>query len=557
MPLRAATPTMNGPVSKLARCAIYTRKSTDHNLDLAFNSLDAQREACEAYIKSQAHEGWRLIPGRYDDGAFSGASLDRPALQKLLVDVRADKIDIVLVYKVDRLTRSLADFAKLIELFDAHEVSFVAVTQQFNTTTSMGRLTLNVLLSFAQFEREVIGERVRDKIAASKRKGIWVGGPVPLGYAAVDKKILVVPAEAEAVRAIFGRYLELGSLRALAEDLDRRGIRSKPRRLLSGRSIGGGRIGVGALAYLLKNRFYICEVVYRGDVHRGEHEPILDRALFEAVQGKLAAQAVARRCRLRGSPAILTGRLFDNRGNRMSPTHANKCGARYRYYVSQAVLQKQPPAPGLVSRVPAAEIEALVVAALRNHLNASGAGHQLPDNDRDLVECHVERVTLTPNHIELRLRQIVETAQAHDTANNLSGPPIASVTTIAVPWTSPVPAAVKGIIHVPAHNTPIKAGRREALLIAIAKARKWIDDLAHGRAASFAVIARREGKVERHIRLLAPLAFVSPRIVSALLDGTAPADLTLTKLARALPYSWADQERRAGTSAPTDQRAEV
>src|SRR3989442_336334 len=198
---------MNGPVSKLARCAIYTRKSTEYNLELAFNSLDAQREACEAYIKSQAHEGWRLIPGRYDDGAFSGASLDRPALQQLLAEVRAGKIDIVLVYKVDRLTRSLADFAKLIELFDAHGVSFVSVTQSFNTSSSMGRLTLNVLLSFAQFERELIGERVRDKIAASKRKGLWVGGPVPLGYAAVDKKILVGPAQAAAGLPFRGRAL--------------------------------------------------------------------------------------------------------------------------------------------------------------------------------------------------------------------------------------------------------------------------------------------------------------------------------------------------------------
>ena len=308
---------------------------------------------------------------------------------------------------------------------------------------------------------------------------------------------------------------------------------------------------MGALAYLLKNRFYIGEVVYRGEVHGGEQAPIVDRALFAAVQAKLAARARARRCRLRGSPALLSGRLFDTRGNRMSPTHANKGGARYRYYVSQAVLQNKPPPPGLVGRVPAAEIEALVVAALRNHLSASGAGEGLPDNDRDLLERHLERVTLTPNHLELRLRQITEPAQAHDPANDgSSGPLIANVTTITVPWSSPVPAAVKGIIHVPAHNTPIKAGRREALLIAIAKARQWIDDLAHGRAASFAVIARREGKVERHIRLLAPLAFVSPRIVSALLDGTAPADLTLTKLARALPYCWAEQERRVGTSAP-------
>src|SRR6266516_1771686 len=379
---------MNDPVGKLARCAIYTRKSSEHNLDLVFTSLDAQHEACQAYIKSQAHEGWQAIPGRYDDGAFSGASLDRPAVQKLLADVRAGTIDIVLVYKVDRLTRSLADFAKLIELFDAHGVSFVSVTQSFNTSSSMGRLTLNVLLSFAQFERELIG------------------------------------------------------VRALAEDLDRRGIRSKPRRLSDGRAIGGGRFGVGALAHLLKNRFYIGEVVYRGEVHRGEHEPILDSALFAAVQGKLAAQAVARRCRLRGSPALLTGRIFDEGGNRMSPTHANKGGVRYRYYISQAVLQKKPHAPGSVSRVPAAELEALVVAALRKHLTTSGAGQQLPGNDRDLVERHLERVTLTANHVELRFRQIVEQAQeldAHDGASTSSEPAISTIKTIAVPWTGPVP----------------------------------------------------------------------------------------------------------------------
>jgi site-specific DNA recombinase len=536
---------MNAPVSKLARCAIYTRKSTEYNLELAFNSLDAQREACEAYIKSQAQEGWRLIPARYDDGAFSGASLERPALQQLLADVRAGNIDIVLVYKVDRLTRSLADFAKLIELFDAHGVSFVSVTQSFNTSSSMGRLTLNVLLSFAQFERELIGERVRDKIAASKRKGLWVGGPVPLGYAAVDKKIVVVPTEAEAVHMIFARYLELGSIRALADGLDRRGIRSKPRPLSNGRTIGGGRFGVGALAHLLQNRFYIGEVVYRGEVHRGEHDPILEPALFEAVQVKLAAQAVARRSRLRSSPALLSGRLFDERGNRMSPTHTNKGGARYRYYASQAVLQRKPQATGSIGRVPAGEIEALVLAALRNHLNASGSGEGLLDNNRDLLERHLERVTLTSNHLELRLRQCVEAAQAEHGPNNSAGRSIANVTTITVPWISPVPA-MKGIIHVPVHNTPITPSRRDALLMAIAKAGKWTDDLAQGRLGSFAVLARREGKLERHIRLLLPLAFLSPRIISGLLDGTAPAGLTITALARGLPWSWAEQERRLG-----------
>jgi site-specific DNA recombinase len=328
---------MNNAVTKLARCAVYTRKSSEHNLDLAFTSLDAQREACEAYIRSQAGEGWRLVPDRYDDGGLSGASLDRPALQALLAEVRARRIDAVVVYKVDRLTRSLADFAKLMELFEAHAVSFVSVTQSFNTTTSMGRLTLNILLSFAQFEREVIGERVRDKIAASKRKGIWVGGPVPLGYAAVAKKVVVVPAEAETVRAIFARYLELASVQALAPDLDRSGIRSKQRRLADGRLMGGGPFGVGGLAHLLRNRFYIGEVVYRGETFRGDHEPILDPALFAAVQAKLSSQAVERRCRLRGSPALLAGRLFDEHGQRMTPTHTNKKGVRYLYYVSPAV----------------------------------------------------------------------------------------------------------------------------------------------------------------------------------------------------------------------------
>jgi site-specific DNA recombinase len=254
---------MKPAVPKHQRCAIYTRKSTEHNLDLEFNSLDAQREACEAYIKSQAHEGWRLIPDHYDDGGLSGASLDRPALQNLLANVRAGKITVVVVYKVDRLTRSLADFAKLVELFDQYGVSFVSITQSFNTTSSMGRLTLNVLLSFAQFEREVIGERVRDKIAASKRKGLWVGGPVPLGYRCLDKKLEIVPEEAETVRTIFSLYLELGSMGALIAELDRRSVRTKVNGRCDGRKSGGIRFGVGPLADLLKNRFYIGEVTSR------------------------------------------------------------------------------------------------------------------------------------------------------------------------------------------------------------------------------------------------------------------------------------------------------
>ena len=350
---------------KRQRCAIYTRKSTEHNLDLAFNSLDAQREACEAYIKSQAHEGWVLVRDRFDDGGLSGASLDRPALQDLLNKVRTRQIDIVVVYKVDRLTRSLADFAKLVEAFDDHDVSFVSVTQSFNTTSSMGRLTLNVLLSFAQFEREVIGERVRDKIAASKRKGIWVGGPVALGYRSVDKKLEIVPEEADLVRKIFESYLRVGSISALAASLNVEGLRPKPRRLTHGQTVAAACYRVGPLAHLLKNRFYIGEVVYRGEIHMGEHEPILDRALFDAAQARMKEQAVERSAIRSSTPALLAGRLFDDRTNPMTPTHANKKGIRYRYYVSHALLQGRANEAGSVARISAPDVEAVVVNSLR------------------------------------------------------------------------------------------------------------------------------------------------------------------------------------------------
>jgi site-specific DNA recombinase len=544
---------MKPPTPRLARCAIYTRKSTEHNLDLEFNSLDAQREACEAYIKSQAHEGWRLIPDRYDDGGLSGASLDRPALQALLSDVGAGKITIVVVYKVDRLTRSLADFAKLVELFDQHGVSFVSVTQSFNTTSSMGRLTLNVLLSFAQFEREVIGERVRDKIAASKRKGIWVGGPVPLGYASIGKKLVVIPEEAETVRAIFARYLKLGSMGALMEDLDRRGIRTKARRGTDGRVIGGIRFGVGPLAYLLKNRFYIGEVVYRGEVHRGEHEPIVDRDLFAAVQEKLAGNAVARQVRLKGSPAILAGRIFDDRGNRMSPTHSNKLGVRYRYYVSHAVLQKRKADAGSVARLPAPEVETLVLDGLRRHLAATaGAGPPISMADRDLIERHVERIMVKPHAIQVWLvasnNELAQTGGEDTVCGDEDRSDHPGSPTLMLPWAAQSFSAVKGVLHAPASSQSLKPETRDAVLLAIAKARAWVDDLIEHRVASFAEIAAREGKGERHIRLLAPLAFVSPSTIAALIDGTAPADLTVTGLARTLPYSWTEQERLIGPS---------
>jgi DNA invertase Pin-like site-specific DNA recombinase len=537
---------MDKPSKKLFRCAIYTRKSTDHNLDLEFNSLDAQREACEAYIKSQAHEGWRPIPDRYDDGAFSGASLERPALQQLLADVRDGKIDIIVVYKVDRLTRSLADFAKLVELFDQHSVSFVSVTQSFNTTSSMGRLTLNVLLSFAQFEREVIGERVRDKIAASKRKGIWVGGPIPLGYTSINKKLEVVPEEAETVRLIFRRYLELGSIGTLVQDLDRRGIRTKHQVGAKGKTRGGIRFGVGSLAYLLRNRFYIGEVVFQGGVHPGEHEPILDKAVFDAVQSKLAAGATARQLRLRGSAAILTGRIVDDRGNRMTPTHTNKRGARYRYYVSHAVLQKRKEEAGSVSRVPAPEIEAIVQRAVRAHLNKNTGIVPAEMNGRELVERYVRGVIVWPEVVEVQVKARSGDQDAKNIQPGLADPSAshsedAAPVGLRVPWSVARVPSTKGIIHAPEEARTISPATRDALLMAIAKARSWIDDLVEGRAASFAEIAKGEEKVERHVRFLASLAFVSPRIVSGTIERSAPAEVTVTSLVKAMAYSWTEQ----------------
>jgi DNA invertase Pin-like site-specific DNA recombinase len=333
---------MKSASTKAVRCAIYSRVSTDQGLEQDFNSLDAQYEASQAYIKSQAHAGWTLLRSKYDDGGFSGGNTDRPALQRLLDDVRAGKVDVIVVYKVDRLTRSLADFAKLVELFDQNQVSFVSVTQQFNTTTSMGRLTLNVLLSFAQFEREVTSERIRDKIVASKRKGLWVGGMAPLGYDTKDRKITVNEAEAKRVRTIFRSYLKLGSLNLLMADLRERGIVTKVRTLKTGQVVGGIPFTRGPLAHLLRNRFYLGEVVFKGEILPGEQPAIVDRDLFEAVQRRLNQQVNDQRPTIRGgSAALLMGRMFDDRGNRMTPSHVRKQGIKYR---SQYLTPEREPA---------------------------------------------------------------------------------------------------------------------------------------------------------------------------------------------------------------------
>src|SRR6476620_3058190 len=359
---------------KIIRCAIYARVSTDQGLEQHFNSLDAQYDASQAYIRSQAHAGWTLIRTKYEDGGFSGGNTDRPALQRLLADVQAGKIDVIVVYKVDRLTRSLADFAKLVELFDQHNVSFVSVTQQFNTTTSMGRLTLNVLLSFAQFEREVIGERIRDKIAASKKKGMWMGGVPPLGYRVQDHKLVMIDREVETVRLIFRRYAELGSVRLLKAELEARGIKSKLWTSASGRLVGGKPFSRGALYLMLQNRTYLGDIVHKGQFHPGKHTPIIDQPSCDAVQAQLDSNAAERNSGTRNhQPSLLAGMLFDGDGNRMTPSHALKMGTRYRYYVSGSLITKDRTLTSAGLRIPAAEIEQLVSSRVHRWLLDPGS----------------------------------------------------------------------------------------------------------------------------------------------------------------------------------------
>jgi site-specific DNA recombinase len=516
------------------RCAIYTRVSTDQGLEQDFNSLDAQYEACQAYIRSQAHAGWTQLRVKYDDGGFSGGNTERPALQRLLEDVRAGKVQVIVVYKVDRLTRSLADFAKLVELFDAHKVSFASVTQQFNTTTSMGRLTLNVLLSFAQFEREVTSERIRDKIAASKRKGLWVGGKLPLGYAVKDKQIVVQEEGAAFVRSIFQLYLELGSLNLLITELRKRDVRTKVQQLKSGRTIGGIPFTRGPLSYLLRNRFFVGEVVYKGEALPGPQPPILDRALFDAVQAKLADQDNNHiRTRLR-SKALLVGKIYDNRGHRMSPSHSRKKGVRYRYYLSLPLLDGRPEEAGSISRVPAAEIEHVVAEAVRQEL---GTDPELAT--RDLIEGHVTRVEVHTAKISVELRE--------------AG---AEPKTIQIPWQKP-PFKRRRELLAPASGNrwdsrPIRADARARLIAALSRGRRWLDEMLGGSVKSVEEIANREGCSPRKVNMTLSLAFLAPEIVKAAIDGRLPRGVGISRLSD-LSASWREQFRQLGIAAsPAD-----
>src|SRR6195256_3205359 len=526
------------------RCAIYTRKSSEEGLEQEFNSLQAQSEACEAYIRRQRHEGWVLTRTRYDDGGFSGGNMERPALQRLLADIQGGKIDVIVVYKVDRLTRSLADFAKLVELFDAQGVSFVSVTQQFNTTTSMGRLTLNVLLSFAQFEREVTSERIRDKIAASKRKGLWVGGPLPLGYQMKDGKIAVVENEAERVRLIYRRYLDLGGVNALVRDLRERDIRTKSRLLATGATRGGVPFGRGSLFYLLRNRFYVGEVKYKDEILPGEQPAIMDRALFDAVQQKLTDQWTTRSTTRNASDHLLTGLLFDDVGHRMVPTHATKAGVRYRYYVSLPHLhgESKTASVGSVSRVPATDIESIIVKSLNEHLIAQKekpAFSRTHVRDGKAALEQVVRIDVHEDRLAVRLKSADDEEISDAGDDHL----------LSIPWQKP-PSRKSRQILIPhgipqTEIRPTRIERRARLVSAISRGRRWLDEIVSGSVTDIKQIASRQKCSVRQVNMTISLAFLAPDLVRAAVEGRLPRGIGVERL-RDAPAEWSQQFEALG-----------
>lgn len=538
------------------RCAIYTRKSTEEGLDKAFNSLDAQREACAAYVLSQQHEGWTLVPDIYDDGGYSGGNLDRPGLQQLLGDVRAGRVDVVVVYKIDRLTRSLADFAKIVDVLDAGDASFVSVTQAFSTTTSMGRLTLNVLLSFAQFEREVIAERIRDKVAASKARGMWMGGPVPLGYEVQDRKLIVVPEDAATVRSIMQRYLAADSARTLLEELRRDGVVSKLRKMRDGSTIGGIPFRRGALYWLLSNRVYVGETVHKGTAYPGQHDAIVDRDLFDAVQAKLADKSAIPVGTTHNAPvSLLSGMMRDGQGRPMSPCHTRNHGRRYSYYASN--LNDDATAPA--QRLPAGELEANVRAAVVSWLRAGehirnlGCGLEAASLESLFATCRGLASTIETGSIaevrshlkvlELRVEVSGKGIRAtFDSSNVLAiaglerGCPAVVALSISTSQTS--------YGHEPRlrlEPTDAQSTRRDERLVEL---------LGRAFAARDELLAMSESDVAtmrvtrlRHLQRMARVSWLDPTVVRTVLSGTQPRHLSARVLWRMadFPLCWTQQ----------------
>jgi site-specific DNA recombinase len=571
-----STPSANRIPAKL-RCAIYTRKSSEEGLEQDFNSLDAQREACEAFIASQKREGWTSVGEMYDDGGFSGATMERPAFQRLLSDVSAGRIDVVVVYKVDRLTRSLSDFAKIVDIFDRHAVSFVSVTQQFNTTSSMGRLTLKILLSFAQFEREVTGERIRDKIAASKKKGMWMGGLPSLGYDVKERKLVVNTAEAKTVRHIFQRYVELRSVRELKEELDAAGIVSKIRMASDGSRYGGQPLARGALYLMLQNRIYRGEIVHLGKSYPGEHEAIIDEPLWNNVQAILSGNRIDRAHGTTGhAPSLLTGKLFDAQGGRMSPTHATKKGTRYRYYISRSLLDGSTKARTEGQRIPAVALESLVIRRIRDWLADPAAILQAVQTaasdavtQRRLIERARNVAAGEIDALHTFMRSSIVRAQVHadridivlDQARvcECLGEVAKQTTAVEKPQSEgngnvtslSIPARLKRTgkeMRIVVSDGSEPATPDPGLVRLLIRANAIRDQLLADRSRTFEDIAKAEGVVPSYATRLFRLTVLAPDIVSAILSGRHPPELTARRLMddTRLPLDWNEQRRCLG-----------
>ena len=531
---------------KKIRCAIYTRKSTEEGLEQEFNSLQAQREACEAYIKSQKHEHWALLPTEYDDGGYSGGNMERPALKRLLLDVQNGIVDIIVVYKIDRLTRSLMDFSKIVEVLDKHNASFVSITQHFNTTTSMGRLTLNMLLSFAQFEREVTGERIRDKISASKKKGMWMGGKPPLGYYRKDKKIYPDEEKTELVNNIFKKYVELKSTTLLKDWLNKQ----------------GHNISVGNLNCILRNKAYIGLVGHKGTWYSGEHQGIISKELFEQVQAVMADNRINRQ-HYDPSKSLLAGKLYDDKDNAMSPSWSTgSSGKKYRYYVSQALIRKEPGKLGEVSKVSLSKLEQFIdnwfSEFLKDKTKIYPYIQQFSVNKqkeiikrlsaypitRDMEKSLIKRVKLNPNKIEIILyqEQVIELLNAiyeNREMNMLKPEKLKHENTYTETYRiGTVANGAKVIVGQFIQQT--KQPNKELIKI-LNQAYAWHQEILDGKPTQ--EIADREKVCVQYVRRILHLSFLSPKIVCSILNGTQPADCTLKKLLSIHTPDWKEQEK--------------
>lgn len=566
---------------KKLKCAIYTRKSTSNGLEQEFNTLQAQRETCEAYILSQKHTGWICLETQYNDGGYSGGTTERPAFKRLMQDMRNGIVDIIVVYKVDRLTRSIRDFAKIVDELDHHKASFVSVTQQFNTTNAMGRLTLNVLLSFAQFEREVSSERVRDKIASSKKKGMWMGGHVPLGYDVKDKCLIINVAEAKTIQLIFDLYLKLGSAHNVASSMNRMGYITKIRTDQSGQRSGGKPFTRGHIYYILSNHTYIGKTAHKDKLYKGLHEPIIDNHIWKTVQNKLSQNINGKRRKLVAkNPSLLTGILFDQLGERLSPTHTVKKGKRYRYYVSKSLLKQTASKSEKAWRISAWELESAVIKTLTglftdHHklLRLTGIENHNSENIQqaiciakiqieilenssqyalfDLISKIVVRVVLSDSSLSIKintykLTQLLspELKAAKENCNK------EVVHSIKQPFKIKKRGSETKLVIGEKLERSSQRGPHKSLIKAIVRGTAWYEQIKTGKVSSINDLSCKLGLNRSYVSRVIAFAFTSPNLIEAALKGETDTTVNVNKLIQhhRLPVLWKEQERLFGVN---------